>query len=134
MFNLVDKNSRSKRIAFTLLLVVGCLSIIGHTTAAGSGDDDLHLTLTIKDGMKNTAIGVGLAILICVYILIIFETVHQYSCSSTWWVNCCNCIELFHQRTRVKFEGSYNNDRLGNHWTSTRYDGYGRGHISYRCV
>ena len=44
MFNLVDKNSRSKRIAFTLLLVVGCLSIIGHTTAAGSGDDDLHLT------------------------------------------------------------------------------------------
>ena len=77
MFNLVDKNSRSKRIAFTLLLVVGCLSIIGHTTAAGSGDDDLHLTLTIKDGMKNTAIGVGLAILICVYILIIFETVHR---------------------------------------------------------
>ena len=77
MFNLVDKNSRSKRIAFTLLLVVGCLSIIGHTTAAGSGDDDLHLSLTIKDGMKNTAIGVGLAILICVYILIIFETVHR---------------------------------------------------------
>ena len=77
MFNLVDRNSRSKRIAFTLLLVVGCLSIIGHTTAAGSGDDDLHLTLTIKDGMKNTAIGVGLAILICVYILIIFETVHR---------------------------------------------------------
>lgn len=77
MFNLVDKNSRSKRIAFTLLLVVGCLSIIGHTTAAGSGDDDLHLSLTIKDGMKNTAIGVGLAILVCVYILIIFETVHR---------------------------------------------------------
>jgi len=77
MFNLVDKNSRSKRIAFTLLLAVGCLSIIGHTTAAGSGDDDLHLTLTIKDGMKSTAIGVGLAILICVYILIIFETVHR---------------------------------------------------------
>ena len=77
MFNLVDKNSRSKRIAFTLLLVVGCLSIIGHTTAAGSGDDDLHLTLTIKAGMKNTAIGVGLAILVCVYILIIFETVHR---------------------------------------------------------
>ena len=77
MFNLVDKNSRSKRIAFTLLLVIGCLSIIGHTTAAGSGDDDLHLSLTIKDGMKNTAIGVGLAILICVYILIIFETVHR---------------------------------------------------------
>ena len=77
MINLVDKNSRSKRIAFTLLLVVGCLSIIGHTTAAGSGDDDLHLSLTIKDGMKNTAIGVGLAILVCVYILIIFETVHR---------------------------------------------------------
>ena len=77
MFNLVDKNSRSKRIAFTLLLVVGCLSIIGHTTAAGSGGTDVHIELTIKDGMKNTAIGVGLAILICVYILIIFETVHR---------------------------------------------------------
>ena len=77
MFNLVDKNSRSKRIAFTLLLVVGCLSIIGHTTAAGSSGTDVHIELTIKDGMKNTAIGVGLAILICVYILIIFETVHR---------------------------------------------------------
>ena len=76
MFNLVDRNSRSKRIAFTLLLVVGCLSIIGHTTAAGSGDG-LDLELTIKDGMKNTAIGVGLAILVCVYVLIIFETVHR---------------------------------------------------------
>ena len=79
MFNLVDRNSRSKRIAFTLLLVVGCLSIIGHTTAAGSGDDDLHLTLTIKDGMKNTAIGVGLAILICVYILIILRPYTELS-------------------------------------------------------
>lgn len=77
MFNLVDKNSRSKRIAFTLLLVVGCLSIIGHTTAAGSSGTDVHIELEIKDGMENTAIGVGLAILICVYILIIFETVHR---------------------------------------------------------
>jgi Na+/H+ antiporter NhaD/arsenite permease-like protein len=77
MFNLVDKNSRSKRIAFTLLLVVGCLSIIGHTTAAGSSGTDVHIELEIKDGLENTAIGVGLAILICVYILIIFETVHR---------------------------------------------------------
>ena len=77
MFNLVDKNSRSKRIAFTLLLVVGCLSIVGHTTAAGGGGTDVHIELSIKDGMENTAIGVGLAILICVYILIIFETVHR---------------------------------------------------------
>ena len=77
MFNLVDKRSRSKRIAFTLLLIVGCLSIIGHTTAAGSGSTDVHIELSIKDGMENTAIGVGLAILIGVYILIIFETVHR---------------------------------------------------------
>ena len=77
MFNLVDKNSRSKRIAFTLLLVVGCLSIVGHTTAAGGSGTDVHIELSIKDGMENTAIGVGLAILICVYILIIFETVHR---------------------------------------------------------
>ena len=77
MFNLVDKNSRSKRIAFALLLVVGCLSIIGHTSAAGSGGTDVHIELSVKDGMENTAIGVGLAILICVYVLIIFETVHR---------------------------------------------------------
>ena len=76
MFNLVDRKSHSRRIAFTLLLVVGCLSIIGHTNAAGGGDD-IHLELTIKDGLENTAIGVGLSILIVVYILIIFETVHR---------------------------------------------------------
>lgn len=76
MFNLVDRKSHSRRIAFTLLLVVGCLSIIGHTNAAGGGDD-IHLNLTIKDGLENTAIGVGLSILIVVYILIIFETVHR---------------------------------------------------------
>ncbi len=77
MFNIVDKNSNSRRIAFTLLLIVGCLSIIGHTNAAGGGGTDVHLELTIKDGLENTAIWVGLAILICVYILIIFETVHR---------------------------------------------------------
>ena len=76
MFNLVDRKSHSRRIAFTLLLVVGCLSIIGHTNAAGGGDD-IHLNLKIKDGLENTAIGVGLSILIVVYILIIFETVHR---------------------------------------------------------
>ena len=76
MFNLVGKNSNSRRIAFALLLIVGCLSIIGHSNAAGGGSD-VHLELTIKDGLENTAIWVGLAILICVYILIIFETVHR---------------------------------------------------------
>jgi Na+/H+ antiporter NhaD/arsenite permease-like protein len=57
--------------------VVGCLSVIGHTTAAGSSGTDVHIELEIKDGMENIAIGVGLAILIFVYILIIFETVHR---------------------------------------------------------
>ncbi len=76
MFNLVDKKSHSRRIAFTLLLVVGCLSIMGHTNAAGGGDD-VHLELTIKDGLENMAIWVGLSILIVVYVLIIFETVHR---------------------------------------------------------
>ena len=76
MFNLVDKKSHSRRIAFTLLLVVGCLSIMGHTNAAGGGDD-VHLELTIKDGLENSAIWVGLSILIVVYVLIIFETVHR---------------------------------------------------------
>ncbi|MBL6732776.1 MAG: ArsB/NhaD family transporter [Candidatus Poseidoniaceae archaeon] len=76
MFNLVDKKSHSRRIAFTLLLVVGCLSIMGHTNAAGGGDD-VNLELTIKDGLENWAIWVGLSILIVVYVLIIFETVHR---------------------------------------------------------
>lgn len=79
MFNLVDKRSNSKRIAFALLLVVGCMSIIGHSNAAGSGtgNTDVHLELHVTDGMENWAIGVGLSILIVVYILIIFETVHR---------------------------------------------------------
>ena len=79
MFNLVDKRSNSKRIAFALLLVVGCMSIIGHSNAAGSGTGvtDVHLELEVTEGMENWAIGVGLSILIVVYILIIFETVHR---------------------------------------------------------
>ena len=77
MFNLVDKKSHSRRIAFTLLLVVGCLSIMGHTNAAGGSGTDVHLELTVKDGLENWAIGVGLSILIVVYVLIIFETVHR---------------------------------------------------------
>jgi Na+/H+ antiporter NhaD/arsenite permease-like protein len=49
---------------------------MGHTNAAGGGDD-VHLELTIKDGLENWAIWVGLSILIVVYVLIIFETVHR---------------------------------------------------------
>ena len=75
MFNLVDKRSNSKRIAFALLLVVGCMSIIGHSNAAGSGTGvtDVHLELHVTEGMENWAIGVGLSILIVVYILIILR-------------------------------------------------------------
>ena len=77
MLDLVDKKSNSKRIAFTLLLIVGCMSIIGYSSAGGGDGTDVHLELTVEEGMENWAIGVGLCILIVVYILIIFETVHR---------------------------------------------------------
>jgi Na+/H+ antiporter NhaD/arsenite permease-like protein len=50
---------------------------MGHTNAAGGSGTDVHLELTVKDGLENWAIGVGLSILIVVYVLIIFETVHR---------------------------------------------------------
>ncbi len=82
MFNITKRNSKSRTIAFLLLIFVGSMVIAGHTMAAGGGGGtDVHLEmgedLTLKDGVKSEAILVGLFILLAVYALIITEAVHR---------------------------------------------------------
>jgi len=68
-------SNRSRQISFALLLLVGFMMLMGYTSAAGGGG--VSLDVTIKDGLESQAIWVGLAILIAVYALIIFEWVHR---------------------------------------------------------
>ena len=77
------------------------MSIIGHSNAAGSGtgNTDVHLELHVTDGMENWAIGVGLSILIVVYILIIFETVHRTLAAALGGLAALIAFELLHSRT-----------------------------------
>ena len=77
MFNITKRKSSSRRIAFMLLLLVGSMILVGHSIASGSDNTDAHLDLTLKDGVENQAIIVGLVILIGVYALIITEAVHR---------------------------------------------------------
>ena len=64
MFNISKRNSKSRTIAFLLLMFVGSMVIAGHSMAAGGGGGtDVHLELTLKDGVKSEAIAVGLIIL-----------------------------------------------------------------------
>jgi Na+/H+ antiporter NhaD/arsenite permease-like protein len=82
MFSVSKRYSKSKSIAFLLLIFVGSMVIAGHTMAAGgAGGTDVHLEmgedLNLKDGVKSEAIAVGLVILIAVYALIITEAVHR---------------------------------------------------------
>ena len=82
MFNITKRNSKSRTIAFLLLIFVGSMVIAGHSMAAGgAGGTDVHLEmgedLTLKDGVKSEAIVVGLFILLAVYALIITEAVHR---------------------------------------------------------
>ena len=82
MFSISKRYSKSKTIAFLLLLFVGSMVIAGHTMAAGgAGGTDVHLEmgedLNLKDGVKSEAIVVGLFILLAVYALIITEAVHR---------------------------------------------------------
>ena len=82
MFNITKRNSKSRTIAFLLLIFVGSMVIAGHSMAAGGADGtDVHLEmgkdLTLKDGVKSEAIVVGLFILLAVYALIITEAVHR---------------------------------------------------------
>jgi len=82
MFNISKRYSKSRTIAFLLLIFVGSMVIAGHTMAAGgAGGTDVHLEmgedLNLKDGVKSEAIAVGLFILLAVYALIITEAVHR---------------------------------------------------------
>ena len=82
MFSVSKRNSKSRTIAFLLLIFVGSMVIAGHTMAAGgAGGTDVHLEmgedLNLKDGVKSEAIAVGLFILLAVYALIITAAVHR---------------------------------------------------------
>jgi Na+/H+ antiporter NhaD/arsenite permease-like protein len=68
-------SNRSRQIAFGLLLFIGAMMFAYPSRAGGGGGIDLGIT--IKQGMETQAVYVGLAILIAVYVLIIFETVHR---------------------------------------------------------
>jgi len=82
MFDITKRYSKSRTIAFLLLIFVGSMVIAGHSMAAGgAGGTDVHIEmgedLTLKDGVKSEAIVVGLFILLAVYALIITEAVHR---------------------------------------------------------
>jgi len=67
--------NRSRQIAFGLLMFIGAMMFANPSRAGGGGG--IGLEIHIKDGLETEAVYVGLAILIAVYILIIFETVHR---------------------------------------------------------
>jgi Na+/H+ antiporter NhaD/arsenite permease-like protein len=68
-------SNRSRQIAFGLLLFIGAMMFANPSRAGGGGGIDLGIE--IRDGMETQAVYVGLAILVAVYVLIIFETVHR---------------------------------------------------------
>ena len=57
------------------MMFVGAMMFANPTQAGGGGG--LGLDIKIKDGLETQAVYVGLAILIAVYVLIIFEWVHR---------------------------------------------------------
>ena len=67
--------NRSRQIAFGLLMFIGAMMFANPSRAGGGGG--LGLDIHIKEGLETQAVYVGLAILMAVYILIIFETVHR---------------------------------------------------------
>mgnify|MGYP003329016806 CR=1 FL=1 len=68
-------SNRSRQISFALLLFVGAMMLSGVGQAAGG--EGVGLKVHIKDGLESQAVWVGLGILLVVYALIIFETVHR---------------------------------------------------------
>ena len=56
-------------------MFIGAMMVANPSQAGGGGG--IGLDITIKDGLETQAVYVGLAILIAVYVLIIFETVHR---------------------------------------------------------
>ena len=67
--------NRSRQLAFGLLMFIGAMMFANPTRAGGGGGIDLGIK--IRDGLESQAVYVGLGILIAVYVLIIFETVHR---------------------------------------------------------
>lgn len=67
--------NKSRQIAFGLIMFVGAMMFANPTRAGGGGG--LDLGIKIRDGMGTQAVYVGLAILVAVYVLIIFEWVHR---------------------------------------------------------
>ena len=67
--------NRSRQVSFLLLIFVGFMLLSGYTQAGGGGG--VGIEVHIKDGLESQAIWVGLAILLGVYTLIIFEWVHR---------------------------------------------------------
>ena len=67
--------NRSRQIAFGLLMFIGAMMFANPSRAGGGGG--VGLEIHIKEGLETQAVYVGLAILIAVYVLIIFETVHR---------------------------------------------------------
>jgi len=67
--------NKSRQIAFGLIMFVGAMMFANPSQAAGGGG--LDLGIKIRDGMDTQAVYVGLASLIAVYVLIIFEWVHR---------------------------------------------------------
>ncbi len=73
---LFSKRHPAQLIALVSLLFVGTMQFIKSSQAAGGGDG-IDLTVTIRDGMSDQAVFVGLGILLFVYALIITEVVHR---------------------------------------------------------
>ena len=69
------KTLNNHHLLLGLLVFVGVLMASGMSQAGGG--EGLGLSVHIKEGLEGQAVWVGLSILILVYILIIFETVHR---------------------------------------------------------
>ena len=67
--------NRSRQIAFGFLMFIGAMMMVNPSRAGGGGGIDLGIK--IQEGLETQAVYVGLAILVGVYVLIIFETVHR---------------------------------------------------------
>ncbi len=73
---LFSRRHPAQLIALLSLFVVGAMYFVQSGFAAGGGDG-INLSITVKDGMENQAVYVGLGILLFVYALIITEVVHR---------------------------------------------------------
>ena len=73
---LFTRRHPAQLISLLSLIVVGTMYFMQSGFAAGGGDG-IHLDITVKDGLENQAVYVGLGILLFVYALIITEVVHR---------------------------------------------------------